>query len=137
MFDRHFGKLARGGYGLLTPDDIAIMAIELLTLCGAVWGTWRFAVRLWRASPSTRLRAVVWSLIPLSVGGFLGYLEGSEKGLLAGLFLTATIAVFVLCIATALWIPQFTRRLLGTALFEAAALLIWAFLGAFWGAAYA
>jgi hypothetical protein len=138
VFDRHVETLtAIGAHRLLTPDDIAVFAIEFLILGAAFFGTWRFALRLWRAKASGRVRALVWGLIPASIGGFLGYVEGTEKGILLGIVLTGISAVSIVSVATALWIPQCTRALLGTVLFEATALLIWAFLGVFWATAFA
>jgi hypothetical protein len=69
-------------------------------------------------------------MIPILLGAFLGYVDGSGENYLIGLGITFGVTGLVSCIAVALWLAEGTRALLGSALFELVAALAWAYAGA-------
>ena len=114
---------------MLDADTIVVLGFAIAVLACVAWGTVRGVSRLWHAPPDGRSRAVVWGLIPILLGAFLGYVDGSGDNGFIGLAITFGVAGLVSCIAVALWLAEGARTLLGSALFEVVAALAWAYAG--------
>jgi hypothetical protein len=111
-------------------DSIVASGSAIAVLACVAWGTVRVVSRLRRATPAGRSRALVWGMIPIFSGAFLGYVDGSSEDAFIGLAITFGVAGLVSCIAVALWLAEGARTVLGSALFECVAALAWAYAGA-------
>ena len=114
---------------MFDADTVVVLAFVIAVLACVAWGTLRGVSRLRRATPTGRSRALLWGLIPIFLGAFLGYVDGSGEDDFIGLAITLGVAGLVLCIAAALWLAEGSRTLLGSALFELVAVFAWAYAG--------
>ncbi len=115
---------------MIDLDTILVLFLTTAVLACVAWGTVRGVYRLWRAPASARSRALLWGLVPVFLGGFLGYIDGSGEDDFIGFVIACGVAGLVCSIAVALWFAEGARRLLGSALFELVAALAWAYAGA-------
>jgi hypothetical protein len=92
-----------------------------------LWGSARIPARVWRASADQRQRQILWSLIPVFVGGLLGFADGLDGEPGAGFFITLGLAAGITLIGIGLALPENTRAFFGTLAVELAALVVWSY----------
>jgi hypothetical protein len=110
------------------PHQVMLAAIGIATVISVLVGTAGYAQRLWHGGTPERTRALLWGILPASVGGFMGYVDGRGPEVPIGIMMTACIAAFISFVGVSLAVPENTRAFIGSAIFEVDAVVVWSYM---------